>query len=380
MTALFQTPKLHRFIVASESALAIMTRCKEIRCARAKSGDIDKFSSKAEIGRAAAWNVHQDARRVQSAQELNAVYPNRRTIMYTASDPRAALNKAAPKTATPAAYKGSEYARFYEVEPTETTSKLRTWYSRGQNLIVAYTKAEAGAVLTRDAQIDEYVVLLPQPNVTVVIEAGGAKQTVGGYSIVMVPPGKSTITVTGGGEVVRLFTTRSSDLAAKCSNAASYDREPDPNVPPFQAWPEPKGGYRIRAYSLDVPKQDGRFGRIFRCSTIMVNYLEGQTGPRDIGKLSPHHHDDFEQYSLALSGSYMHHMRWPWTPDFRIWREDEHALCGSPSVAVIPPPAIHTSRGMDAGFNQLVDVFCPPRRDFSEKAGWVLNADDYPMP
>jgi hypothetical protein len=299
--------------------------------------------------------------------------------MYDTKDPRSALAAAKPGTAPATEFAAAEYARFYDMAPQKSGAEGETWYARGQNFVVAYTKAKPGARLTRRGQADEYAVLVRDRNTPVDIVAGNESVTLPGFSLAFVPPGDSTVTVPTGGEVVRLFTVRSTDLAAKCANAAAYAK-PHPNIPPFEPWPEPADGYRIRGYSLDVEKQPGRFGRIFRCTTLMVNFLDEQVGPRDITQLSPHHHDDFEQCSLALEGSFMHHVRWPWTKDMNAWRPDDHELCKSPSIAVIPPPAIHTSRGLDQGLNQLVDIFSPPRVDFSKQPGWVLNADEYPVP
>jgi hypothetical protein len=101
--------------------------------------------------------------------------------------------------------------------------------------------------------------------------------------------------------------------------------------------------------------------------------------PRDETQLTPHSHADFEQGSIGLEGEWIHHLRVPWLPNRREWRPDVHLQVGSPSTLIIPAGVIHTSQGIAGAGMRLIDVFAPPRMDFSER-GWVDNAADYPMP
>jgi hypothetical protein len=308
--------------------------------------------------------------------------------MYGADDPRSKLKAGSTvaaadpyATATKALkYSAAEYVKFYDTSAVESDSKAKTWYARGQNFVVGYTEATPGTVLMREHQLDEYVLLIPERDVQVTIETPTeTRKITTGHSLVIVPPGKSVVTVHSSGKIIRAFSTQSSDINAMASNAASYEIA-HPNIPPFKPWPNPPSGFKLRVYDLDVPPKEGRFGRLFRCTTLMINVLPLEPTPRDLTKLSPHHHDDFEQGSLALQGSFTHHLRWPWTANLHDWRNDDHEVCPAPSLAVIPPPAIHTSAASDPVMNQLVDIFSPPRMDFSKMAGWVLNADEYPMP
>lgn len=299
--------------------------------------------------------------------------------MYDPSDPRASLAPQKPGTTRAGPAFPPSYARFYETEPDERQPGIKTWIVRGQTFVIVYTEANGEQVFDRGGQPDEYVLLIPDVATKAVVEAAGETKEIAGHSITFLPPGDSRIILPDGGQIIRLFTSATTDVVCKASNVLAY-KEPNAVIPELAAWPEPQGGYRIMNYSLDVPPEPGRFGRIFRGSTFMVNYLEPKDGPRDPSLLSPHHHDDFEQCSLALSGEYVHHLRWPWTTNLAEWRDDEHEICASPSVAIIPPPAIHTSQAIGTGVNQLVDIFCPPRADFSAKPGWVLNAADYPVP
>ena len=298
--------------------------------------------------------------------------------MYTKTDPRASL--ADDKDESAAEHEIAP-ARYYDLGDEASAVEedgARVWYARAQNFVLLFARAEGRASFRRTGQPDEYAVLLPDAATRARIEWNGESHDVEGYSVVFVPSGDSTVTLPDGGTAVRLFTNRAADLIERCP-AAAPGHVDDLNVAEPTPWPEPGQGPGVRVYSLDVDPREGRFGRIFRSTTFMVNCTYPRSGPRDRSEMSPHKHDHFQQGSLCLEGEYIHHLRWPWGTDANAWREDEHVTCGAPSLAVIPARALHTSEAVGPGTNMLVDIFCPPRMDFAKKEGWVLNAADYPM-
>lgn len=300
-------------------------------------------------------------------------------MAYGANDPRSTLPVFESRVPPGDAFSQAEYVRFTDEAPKSENECVRTWYARGQHFVLEYSELDGDMLLERVDQPDEYMLILPDATTTAEVRASGETAQVPGRSLVVVPPGDSSITLHGTGRAVRLLTSKAQDLLALASNAESY-AEDHRNLAPLEPWPEPTGGYRVRVYDLSLPALESPRFRLYRCTSLMVNFFDPSDGPRDTTRLSPHSHDDFEQCSLVLSGEFVHHIRWPWTTDLAQWREDEHEVCGAPSVTVIPAQAVHTSQGVSPGQNQLIDIFAPPRFDFSAKPGWVLNADDYPMP
>jgi mannose-6-phosphate isomerase-like protein (cupin superfamily) len=273
--------------------------------------------------------------------------------------------------------RSATYDKAYDTPPQLSDAGSRTWISRGANFVVAVSDVAAGAALARADNPDEYMVLCVSTPAT--IEAGTERIDAERESLTIVPPGRSTVTATTAGRIVRIFSNLADDMARLAANAAIYAAGAA-EVAPLVPWPAPPGGFKLRNYTPFAYDKPETNMRIFRSTNLMVNVMTKRGGPRDTKKLSPHSHDDFEQASVVLEGDYQHHLRWPWTPDQSEWRADDHVEIGSPSITVIPAKVVHTSNNVGPRRSWLIDVFAPPRVDFSRKPGMVINTDDYPMP
>jgi mannose-6-phosphate isomerase-like protein (cupin superfamily) len=264
--------------------------------------------------------------------------------------------------------------RYYDEAPQLDGNGVRSWITRGANFAIVVSAGEAGSSFSGTARDEQFVYALEGG---VRITAGNDTETLGVEDLAIVPPGNWTIHFDQPGHVVQQITA-DEPLVKHAANAASY-ADGAPEVAKTVPWPEPVGGYKLRRYSTLEAYARGGMVHAFRTRKLMMVPYARFLEPRDETQLSPHSHADFEQGSVALEGEWLHHLRVPWTPDRRTWRPDVHLQVGSPSTTIIPAGVIHTSQGIAGEGMRLVDVFAPPRLDFSER-GWVDNAADYPMP
>jgi hypothetical protein len=302
------------------------------------------------------------------------------TGAFAAEDPRRALSGSPGGNAVATTTPRPAVIHDFAGTPDELSAAgSRHWWVRGQNFVLGYTLLVAGDPLEITDVPDEHVIVLADDapeEAVLTVSSGGATARVTGQSLVIAPPGATRATSTHDLRVLRVFSVRAADALPRVRNDADY-AELDAAVTPLPDHPRETGPGTLRVHRMcDVPDDPNRFGRIFRSDSLLVNWFAPQVGARDADRLSPHVHDAFEQASVTLRGDYVHHFRTPWTPRLRDWRSDEHPTAASPSVALIPPGIVHTSRAVGDGTHVLIDVFAPPRADFLEQR-WVLNDDDY---
>lgn len=263
---------------------------------------------------------------------------------------------------------------YYREPPQREGEGWQSWITRGANFAIIYTRAMAGAAITGNFQDEHFAYALDGG---VIVTARGEERRLGDEDLAIVPPGDWRIRFEKESSLLQMVTA-DEGIAALAANQALY-ADGAPEVAPIDPWPEPTNGYRLRHYSTLEGYRRGGLVHAYRTRKLMMVPYPRFLEPRDETQLSPHAHADFEQGSVALEGEWQHYLRVPWTANRREWKPDATVEIGSPSTTIIPAGVIHTSQGMAGAGMRLVDVFAPPRMDFSER-GWVDNADEYPMP
>jgi hypothetical protein len=251
---------------------------------------------------------------------------------------------------------------------------LATWVLRSDSFVVALTPINRPVTVIREHNPDEYMLVVP-PGLCAEVTAGAEMASSDGDGLFIVPRGHSEVRFSGQGLLTRVFSSQCLDFLALAVNAAQYVAS---GVAPPPQPPQVSAG-RLQHYQL-ADHIDGANGisRVFRSDRLMLNVMVPYAGPRDPRKLFPHAHDDHEQITVCAAGRFVHHLRRPWAPDSTEWQTDRHLEVGSPSALLIPAQIIHTTQAMEAGC-RIIDVFGPPRTDFSQIPGMVRNAQHYPV-
>ena len=93
--------------------------------------------------------------------------------MYDKSDPRATLAVADSNTQSGTTAMPASWGRYYQDSAVDDDANGRGWYTRSQNLVVHWIEAKPGATFSRSAQLDEYMIVLPDDDTPYEVTASG---------------------------------------------------------------------------------------------------------------------------------------------------------------------------------------------------------------
>ena len=263
----------------------------------------------------------------------------------------------------------------FDREKPESRESTDHWFARGQNFVVEWVDGRSDGATFDVVTAEEAFLLLPQVGAMIGDAEGTVAATV--RSVCILPPGEFKVTLDKAGLCACLYSDPAKFALPGIVNAGVYT-PPNPDVAPVSPkFRRVDGSETVKVIEIDKISTPGRNSamKVLQCATMSINWVYRE-GARDRTSLSPHVHDDFEQGSLAIFGSFIHHLRAEWGKNAELWRDDEHTQVPAKSLLVVPPKLIHTTEGVGDGAHLLIDVFAPARVDFIEK-GFVANAADY---
>ena len=279
---------------------------------------------------------------------------------------------------SPLPVRARAFAHFHALPP-EGAGGQRRWLMQAHNFATEWIEAERSdaAAIEFGSECESLLIVHTGAVRITLARPDAPKAEARAHTVSILPSGHYTLELSAGSEVALIASQRNDAAGRRIINAEACDPR-DPRVAPVgRPYRRLHSSGAVQVLDIDAIQAsiDKPRLKMLQTESMSINIVE-YDGPRDRRQLSPHKHANFEQGSLAIAGTFVHHLRVPWSNDAGEWRDDEHLQAPSPSLLVVPVEMIHTTEGVGPEHHFLVDIFSPPRTDFIDK-GWVFNAADY---
>lgn len=241
---------------------------------------------------------------------------------------------------------------------------------RGGHFLVEWVEAAPGGSRVRVETGEEAIVVLTGNGAR--IASGSGRIDVAPRSFCITDAGGATIVLPADGKCVVVTSTPGNRGSIPARNNNEFR---DRDVIDIQTMYSRTGSDGPVVHRIDdLPTHDGV--RWLQSATLIVALTEAR-GQRDRSDLDPRV-NAVEKGSLAMDGTFVHHLRRPWGPDAEAWRPDEHVAMYAPTLAVTPAGWISTTEWIGDEDHQLLEIWAPIEATGRE-ANIISNAADYVM-